>query len=122
MNIVEHFASYSYNENWYLAEMLLDCSPSEIAWEDFCVPESGVPESDWQAPYMEQYLNESGTEKLCETYDVPNDEAVPCRVAFFVFKTSANTLRTPYGEFALQPTEKLPLRLSDIIEFDEADL
>lgn len=121
MNIVTHFASYDYNEEWYLVEMLLDLAASDIDWDDICVPEAGIPERNWQAPYMEQYLNEDGTEKLCETYDIPDGDVSPCRVAFFVFKTSADTLRTPYGDFALQPTEPLPERLNRIVEFDDVD-
>lgn len=71
---------------------------------------------------MEQYLNADGTEKLCETYDLPADDARPCRVVFFLFKGGKDAvLHTPYGDFALNTGAKVPARLEGIVEFEEAD-
>jgi hypothetical protein len=70
---------------------------------------------------MEQYLNEDGTEKICETYDEPEHEVKPCRVAFFIYKEGSKMLRTPYGEFDLRNPQSLPTRLKDIIEFEDVD-
>lgn len=119
MDVVKYYDCYDYNEEWYLVEMLLDLSVSEIDWDNIVVPEDGVSESDWQCAYMEQYLNENGTEKICETDDEPEDDVKPCRVAFFIYKVPANTLHTPYGDFELKNSKKVPERLKDIIEFEE---
>lgn len=72
---------------------------------------------------MEQYLNAQGTEKLCETFDLPREDVRPCRVVFFLFKDEqkATTLCTPYGDFALASGAKVPARLARIVEFEEAD-
>lgn len=67
---------------------------------------------------MEQYLNGDGTEKLCGAYDVPKEEPRPCRVAFFIYKTGAGCLHTPYGDFKLGSGDEMPLRLKSIIEFE----
>ena len=55
----------------------------------------------------------------CETYDKPDEEVNPCRIAFFIYKEGSRTLRTPYGDFDLTNVEKLPKRLKNIIEFEE---
>lgn len=121
MDSVQYYGCYDYNEEWYLVEMLLDLSASDIDWVHITVPEEGVNARDWQCAYMEQYLNQSGTKKLCKTYCQPDDDAKPCRVAFFIYKVSATTLHTPYGDFELQTSDKVPERLADIIEFEAAD-
>lgn len=119
MDKVMFYDCYSYDDEWYLVEMLLDVPSSEIDWGDIVVPEDGTDESDWQCAYMEQYLNEDGTEKICETYDIPSDDVQPVRVAFFIYKDSADILSTPYGSFKLDDTKKMPARLKNIIEFEE---
>lgn len=99
--------------------MALNISSAEIDWDSMVVPNENLDEGDWQCPYMEQYLNADGTEKICETYDEPEEEMNPCRIAFFIYKEDSHTLRTSYGEFNLTDVEKMPKRLKNIIEFDE---
>lgn len=118
----EFFGCYDFNDEWYLVEMVLNEAPSKIDWAGIVVPEEGVDNSCWQCPYMEQYLNADGTKKLCETYDLPADDARPCRVVFFLFKGGKDAvLHTPYGDFALNTGAKVPARLEGIVEFEEAD-
>ncbi len=121
MDIVKYYGCYDYNKEWYLVEMLLDIPPSEIDWSNINVPQKGLKRSSWQCAYMEQYLNENGTEKICETYDEPKENVKPCRVVFFIFKVPANILSTPYGDFELKSTNKVPERLENIVEFEEVD-
>lgn len=121
MDLVKYYGCYDYNEEWYLVEMLLELSASDIDWGNINVPEDGVSARNWQCAYLEQYLNESGTEKICKTYHQPDDDVKPCRVAFFIYKVSATTLHTPYGDFELQTSSKVPERLNGIVEFEEAD-
>ena len=118
MGCVDFYGCYHYSGEWYLIEMVLNVRPSKIDWGGIVVPEDGVKESDWQCAYMEQYLNSGGTEKICDTYGEPKEDACPCRVAFFIYKTPADRLHTPYGDFALGGLEKVPSRLRDIIEFE----
>lgn len=118
MNIVKYYGCYDFNEEWYLIELALGLPASEVDWSKICVPEQGSKMEDWQAPYMEQYLNEDGTEKLCETYEIPGD-GTSCRVAFFLYKVPADTLSTPYGDFPLSAGAKVPPRLERLIEFEE---
>jgi hypothetical protein len=117
--MVREYSCYKYSKNWFLVEMVLDVKPSEIEFENIVVPDKLIKKSNWQCPYMEQYLNAEGTKKICETYDEPEEEVNPCRVAFFIYKEGSRTLRTPYGDFDLTNIEKLPKRLKSIIEFEE---
>lgn len=119
MSLVTYYGCYDHNEEWYLIELALDVPASEILWEDMYVPELGVKREDQQAPYMEQYLNEDGTAKLCETYDVPKEQSPSSRVDFFLYKVSSKTLSTPYGEFPLTAGVEIPRRLDGLIDFDE---
>lgn len=117
MDVVKYYGCYDFNEEWYLIELALDLPAPEIDWSQICAPEPGVKKEDWQAPYLEQYLNADGTEKICELYETP-DYKKPCRVAFFLYKVSASTLSTPYGDFELRTDTEVPRRLASIIEFE----
>lgn len=119
MNGIQFCACYDFNGEWYLIEMVLETAPSRIDWMQMAAPEDGVPRSNWQCPYLEQYLNASGTARLCPLYDLPEEDASPCRVAFFLYKTAARVLRTPYGDVPLDHAEALPQRLARIVEFAE---
>jgi len=120
MEEVALFNCFKYKRNWVLIEMTLNVFSNEICWDKFVIPETDVPEANWQVPYLEQYLSEDGTEKICEIYDEPQNPVKPCRIAFFIYKTG-DVLCTPYGDFSISHTEKIPKRLKCIIEFEKPD-
>lgn len=117
--MVTLFNCFNYNEKWYLVEMAFDIPADSISFDEIVVPEEGVAKSDWQTVLAEQYLNADGTERICDLYEVPNDNAAASRVAFFIYKTGSHILRTPYGQFELKDEEDAPNRLKSIIEFDQ---
>ena len=119
MGIVETYACYAYNQDWHLVDMVLNVSPSAIEWESFVVPDERTTMENWQVPYMEQYFNPEGSEKLCPVYDVPKDEMNPCRVVFFIYKTESSILSTPYGQFDLQASGEIPAGIKALVEFEE---
>lgn len=118
---VPFYQCYDYGDDLLLVELLLDTPSDEIDWSAFVVPEEGIVPGNWQAPYLEQYLNPDGTQKLCPLYEEPRPAAKPCRVAFFLYKSSGQTLRTPYGDFDLTRAEPLPPRLTSLVEFEDVD-
>ena len=101
--------------------MLIDANVFEVKPGKFAVPDEKLNERDWQVPYMEQWLNESGTKRICEVYSRPKVNANPCRIAFFIYKEGSENLRTPYGEFDLTNPKRLPWRLRMIIKFSRPD-
>ena len=117
--MVNFYGCYKFNREWLLIEISWNIASSQIDWDAISVPNNELEEDYWQCPYMEQYLNEDGTEKICETYDEPEEDVNPCRVAFFIYKDGSPILQTPYGNFDLTNIEKLPSRLKKIIEFEE---
>ena len=102
-----------------MVEMALTIPPQEIEFDKIVVPEEGVNERDWQTVLAEQFLNDNGTERICELYETPDSGDSDSRVAFFIYKTNSHVLRTPYGQFDLNDSEKVPDRLKDIIEIDD---
>ncbi len=109
---------YRFGRNWRIVELTLPCTPDEIDWFGFSVPEEGVGEYDRAVPYMEQYLSPDGTEKLCDAWEEPEDQQSPSRVAFFLPVTGGDTLETPYGDISLTDPGPLPERLRAILEFE----
>ena len=112
---------YDFNENSILIEMVVNESPDKINFDEFYVPDSSIDKSNWQVPYMEQYISLDGTYKLCETYDTPVEQTKPTRFAFFIYKTGQPEISTPYGRIPILSLEKMPDRLVKIIDFDEYD-
>ena len=117
--MVTTFNCFGFNDEWYLVEMALSIPPKDIKFNKIVVPEEGVKESDWQTVLAEQFLNNDGTERICDLYDTPDTDDSNSRVAFFIYKTNSHILRTPYGEFELSDAEEVPGRLKEIIEIDE---
>ena len=117
--MVTLFNCYSFNDEWYLVEMALQVPPKKIQFSRIVVPEEGVNKSNWQTVLAEQFLNPDGTERICDLYETPDHEEADSRVAFFIYKTNAHILSTPYGEFQLSDAQDVPDRLKDIIEIDE---
>lgn len=117
--MVTTFNCFSFNDEWYLVEMALSIPPKDINFNEIVVPEEGVKKSDWQTVLAEQFLNNDGTERICDLYDTPDTDDSHSRVAFFIYKTGSNILRTPYGQFELNDAEETPDRLKSIIEIDE---
>ena len=118
---VLYFGCYDFNEEWLLIEMQADISWRCVRWHQFEVPETGVNPGNWQAPYLEQYLNEDGTQRICELYTSPRGNTAPCRFTFFLYKTGAPKLRCQFGEFDLTTTQPVPTRLEGVVEFESED-
>ena len=117
--MVTTFNCFGFNDEWYLVEMALSIPPKDIKFNKIVVPEEGVKESDWQTVLAEQFLNNDGTERICDLYDTPDTDDSNSRVAFFIYKTGSHILRTQYGQFELNDAEETPDRLKSIIEIDE---
>ena len=117
--MVTEFNCYGYNDEWYLVEMAISIPPKNIEFDKIVVPEEGVSEKNWQAVLAEQFLNNDGTERICDLYDIPDGSDSTSRIAFFIFKTEAHILKTPYGDFELSDSNEVPERLRSIIEIDE---
>lgn len=119
-NMIFH-GCYRFTKKWLVVEITLPCTPDNIDWFGFSVPEEGVDEFARHTPYMEQYLTVDGTDKLCDAWEEPEEQESPSRVAFFLRYTETGTLlETPYGCISLSQPAPLPERLRAILEFETA--
>lgn len=112
---------YIYNNEWLLVEMIIDDNANDICLDKFIVSSKQTKKENWQCPYLEQFLNIDGMSKICDIYDVPNNDEKSSRITFFIYETNDKLLQTPYGSFDISNKESLPDRLKSIIEFEEAD-
>ena len=117
--MITEFNCFNFNDEWFLVEMALTIPPKDIRFDEIVVPEENVAEENWQTVLAEQFLNSDGTERICDLYKTPDNGASDSRVAFFIYKTNARMLRTPYGEFEMSDAKKVPDRLKSIIKIDE---
>ena len=119
--ILLYYDCCKYNRKWLLIELMLDEYSDKINLEGFTVPEGNLKESDWQVPYLVQFLSEDGSKAISGLDEAPAIPVKPCRFAFFIYKTSGDTLRTPYGEFSLERPQKITKRLKRLIKFEKPD-
>jgi hypothetical protein len=99
-----------------------EARPSELHLGGFTQEEAGQPRSNWQSPYMEQYLDAVGERRLSEPFDLPDEDEPPTRVAFFLhFLDTSRPLITPQGDLPLPPRSSMPQRLRGEIEYEPVD-
>jgi hypothetical protein len=104
-----------------LIEIAVDTRPDDLDLGAFTQEEPGQPRENWQAPWMEQWLNESGERIVSEPFDPPPDNLTSSRVVFFLHYVSFDRpLITPAGEVALPAKAPLPPRLS-AVEYEPVD-
>ena len=118
MEKVLFYGCYDFNDEWLLIEMQVNETCDNIDWGEIVVPQEDMKPGDWQCAYLEQYLNEDGTERICDLYDEPEEAVAPCRVAFFIYKIGMPVLRTPYGDFDLTDPQPVPERLVGGVEME----
>jgi len=80
-----------------LVEMALTIPPQELQFSKIIVPEEGVKEMDWQTVLAEQFLNNNGTERICDLYETPDTDNSDSRVTFFIYVTSGSLFGREYS-------------------------
>lgn len=104
-----------------LIEVIAQDSPEELDVGAFTQEEPGQPEDNWQAPWMEQWLDESGENIVSEPFDPPPDSLTSSRLVFFLHHVALDRpLLTPAGPVALPAKTDLPPRLAGV-EYEPVD-
>ncbi len=104
-----------------LVEVVADLPPHDLDLGLFTQEEPSQPRENWQAPWMEQWLDETGERVLTEPFDSPPEGLDKSRVVFFLHYLSPDRpLITPEGEVPLPPPSLMPARLSDV-EYEAVD-
>ena len=106
-------------ENAVIIEMVIKKPLREINICEITQADESLPKSDWQTVYGEVFLDESGTEILCEK-DVRDAGYETTRfVFFFHYLDFGKPIQTPYGDVSLTKLARLPKRLEGKIKYWE---
>jgi hypothetical protein len=99
----------------HLVEVRSATPPDELEIGAFTQEEPGQPREDWQAPWMERWLDPSGERLLTEEFDPPPDGLSESRLVFFLhFLSFDRPLLTPTGPVDLPNATALPERLAGV--------
>ncbi len=107
-------------QNVHLIELGIKLNHEQVDIGQFTQVEDGIDRIDWQTPWDEKFLNEEGTEVTGDWLDSPKDTSDFTRLAFFFhFIDFEKPLITQDGEMELRAPEKIPERISSIIEYEK---
>lgn len=107
------------DEDVFLLECLINCSPQNVDMMSFTQKIAGVPKSSWQVPYEEKYLNETGDSVIGGMFDGKKSSGETTRVCFYMFSLYFDKpLLTPFGTIDLPEPADMPQRLYDITKDD----
>ncbi len=118
---LELIGIYTFRDEVKLIEMQIDETPLNIQFDDFYLG-NGKQNPNSQAPYLEQFLDSTGTVRVSSKYGEMNQETCPTRFTFFLyFLHVGDVINTPYGKYSVMQIQSMPKRLESIIEFEEND-
>ena len=102
-----------------LLEFSVDCSPSDVNLMNFTQKVPCEKKSNWQVPYNEKYLNDTGDKVIGGMFEGPKLSGKTTRVCFYMFDLDLNKpLLTPFGDIKLSNPISMPKRLLDLTEDD----
>jgi hypothetical protein len=105
----------------HLLELVAEVPPDEFDLGAVTQEEPGQPQENWQAPWLERYLDPSGERVLTEPFDEPPAGLATTRVVFFLHLLSfERPLLTPGGPVELVPARPVPDRLASV-EYEPVD-
>ena len=101
----------------YLIELRIHDSQERFDFAKFTQPIAAEPIENWQVPWLECLLNESGSAVVADDREMQelaaNHWRGTMRIAFYFHQLDLKKpLATPFGEFALPPIAPLPARLT----------
>lgn len=102
----------------HLIELQFDEAPDHIDVGQITQELEGQPTQNWQCPWDEKYLNESGEEIIGDYFDLPKDESKTRLLLFFHYLILSKPIRTQYGQLNLVTPYSLPDRLRDKVKYE----
>lgn len=105
-----------------LVELLIDKKANEINLNEFTQEMENETRLNWQAPFDEKYLDISGKTIIGDCVNSPQTSSDITRLTFFIyFLDTAKPLLTPFGKMQLIQRKEAPLRIKNIIFFENAE-
>jgi hypothetical protein len=106
---------------WHLIELRLRNVCEPIDFGAFILPLPGAQECDWQVPWDERLLDDSGEKQLADDVSLRRGPEILYgnpRLCFFMYLCSNEDLRTPFGSVRLPESTERPSRLN-FVQFEE---
>jgi len=104
-----------------IIELFFNNAPEYVALDEITQPKLNMDRLDWQAPYLECYLNESGDFAVINYTDLPKKSSTT-RVAFFFHDLNFDEiLITSHGTINLTQAIPVPDRLRKIMPYESTD-
>jgi hypothetical protein len=99
----------------HLVEVRSPTPPEDLDLGEFTQEEPGQPRDNWQAPWMERWLDPTGELVLTEEFDPPPGGLSESRLVFFLHHLSFDwPLLTPSGSLELPAPTAAPPRLAGV--------
>ncbi|QVK17824.1 hypothetical protein KHQ81_13435 [Mycoplasmatota bacterium] len=113
---------YEFDKDKVLVELTIDELSTEIRFNEFYLYEKNIKQIESQSPYLEQFLDKNGLNRISDIYGNMEQAVKPSRLVFFMFFVSEGSLiKTPYGDISVDKIKRLPERLRNIIEFEHVE-
>lgn len=104
-----------------LIETLIKFPDDRFSVSHFTQKNDLLPNSSWQAAYLEKFLDSDGVQLLeCDLFQIPKRDVFRC--AFYLHCYQATKpLMTSYGERFCPAIEDIPDRLKNLVPFESND-
>ena len=110
--------TFDNNQDVHLIEITFDNSPNKIDVGKITQEIKGQPQSNWQSPWDEKYLDDKGEKIIGDYFDIPNDGNKTRLIFFFHDIDFSRPLLTQEGQLTLTRPTSLPDRLKDKIIYE----
>lgn len=109
------------NPDVHLIELVFDKSPGEVDVGQITQEITGQPRDNWQTPWDEKYLDESGEKIIGDYADIPGSGDQTRLIFFFHYLDLTAPLLTQYGQLTLTKPTQLPDRLKGKLPYESPD-
>jgi hypothetical protein len=105
----------------HLLEMNFDHPPRSVDVGKITQEVSGQSQDNWQVPWDEKYLDETGEKIIGEWFEIPAAGDKTRMIFFFHHIDFSKPLLTPNGSLTITKPTLLPDRLRGLIKYESPD-
>ncbi|WP_299214198.1 hypothetical protein [uncultured Aquimarina sp.] len=104
----------------HLIELGIKTNHKNIDIGEFTQEQHRIDRLNWQTPWDEKFLNDSGIKIIGDWINSPIDNSDFTRIVFFLhFVDFKKPLSTQFGNVELKTVKEMPKRLSNLIEYEK---
>lgn len=111
------------NPDVSLVELIVHRFFDEFDIGDFTQEIEDVHMGNWQAPFNEKYLDETREPVIGDGFDLPETKTDSTRLTFFIYYLDLKKplIKTPFGDITLPILSNAPIRIADLIEYQDPE-